>query len=81
MAQELQKDTFIEKLEEQFEELEKGALTFETEFRQLEEWTSMQALVVIASFDWEYGVTITAEELKGAKTVMDLFNIVQLKVS
>lgn len=74
-------DTFIEKLEEQFEELEKGTLKADTEFRQLEEWTSMQALIIIASFDWEYGVTITADELKGATTVIDLFNIVQHKVS
>ncbi len=81
MAQELQLDTFIEKLEEQFEELEKGTLKADTEFRQLEEWTSMQALIIIASFDWEYGVTITADELKGATTVIDLFNIVQHKVS
>ncbi len=81
MAQEMQLDTFIEKLEEQFEELEKGTLKADAEFRQLEEWTSMQALVVIASFDWEYGVTITADELKGATTVMDLYKIVELKVS
>ena len=81
MQAELQLDTFVEKLEGQFEELEKGTLTLETDFRQLAEWTSMQALIVIASFDWEYGVTISAEELGDAKTVRDLFNLVQSKVS
>ena len=81
MPQELQAEIFIEKLEGQFEGLEKGSLTPETEFRQLAEWTSMQALIVIASFDWEYGITISAEELGEAQTVMDLFNLVQSKKS
>lgn len=81
MATDLVLETFIEKLESQFEELEPGEIQPGSEFRQLAEWSSMQALIVIASFDWEYGVTITAEELKGATTVEDLFNIVHQKVS
>jgi len=81
MATDLVLESFIEKLESQFEELDPGAIEPATEFRQLAEWSSMQALIVIASFDWEYGVTITAEELKGATTVADLFDIVHQKVS
>lgn len=81
MATNLLLESFIEKLESQFEELDTGGIQPATEFRQLAEWSSMQALIVIASFDWEYGVTITAEELKGATTVEDLFNIVHQKVS
>jgi acyl carrier protein len=72
---------FIAKFEAQFQELQPGEVTLATEFRQLAEWSSMQSLIVIASFDWEYGVTLSAEELMAARTVEDLFGIVSAKVS
>lgn len=71
---------FIAKFEAQFQELTPGEVTLETDFRQLAEWSSMQSLIVIASFDWEYGVTLSAEELMAAHTVADLFAIVSSKV-
>ncbi len=72
---------FIAKFEAQFQELQPGEVTMETEFRQLAEWSSMQSLIVIASFDWEYGVTLSAEELLATRTVEDLYTIVAAKVS
>ena len=79
MSTPLDAGTFLEKFEAQFEELEPGTISLETEFRQLAEWTSMQSLVVIASFDWEFGVMVTADELKQAVTVGDLFETVKVK--
>ena len=76
-----EEEKFIQKFEAQFEEVEAGAIQSDTLFRDLPEWSSMQSLVVIASFDWEYGVTITAEELRGANTVGDLYQIVKGKAS
>ncbi len=72
---------FIQKFAAQFEELAAADVSMDTEFRQLPDWTSMQSLVVIASFDWEYGATVSAEELKTAQTVGDLFAIVNAKVN
>ena len=72
---------FVAKFEAQFQELQPGEVTLATEFRQLAEWSSMQSLIVIASFDWEYGVTLSAEELMAARTVEDLYGIVAAKVS
>ena len=72
---------FIDKFEAQFQELQPGEVTMETEFRQLAEWSSMQSLVVIASFDWEYGVTLSADELLATRTVGDLYTIVAAKVN
>jgi acyl carrier protein len=70
---------FIAKFVAQFEGLDADAVSLDTEFRQLPDWSSMQSLVVIASFDWEYGATVSAEELKVAKTVGDLYEIVKAK--
>jgi acyl carrier protein len=73
-------ELFIDKFVAQFEELDRGEVSMETEFRQLRDWSSMQSLVVIASFDWEYGATVSADELKSARTVGDLYAIVHAKV-
>ncbi len=73
-------DIFIANFEAQFQELQPGEVTMDTEFRQLAEWSSMQSLIVIASFDWEYGLTLSAEELMAAQTVADLYAIVAAKV-
>ena len=81
MAALLDEASFLEKFEAQFEEVEQGSIGAATRFRDLPEWSSMQSLVVIASFDWEYGVTITADELREAETVGDLFKIVKGKVT
>lgn len=71
--------TFVAKFEAQFQEIAPGTVSLETHFRQLAEWSSMQSLVVIASFDWEYGVTLSAEELASAQTVGDLHALVAAK--
>ena len=45
----------------------------DSEFRELEEWSSMQALIVIAAIDEHFGVTIAERDFREAKTVDDLF--------
>lgn len=81
MAAKIDLDSFVKHFASQFEEAPPGSIAPDSEFRELPEWSSMQSLIVIASFDWEYGVTITAEELRGARTVRDLHQIVQQKVN
>ena len=48
-------------------------------FRELEEWSSLVALSVIAMVDEIYGVTINGEDMRNAQTVGDLFESVQNK--
>jgi len=54
-------------------------ITPQTEFKKLEEWGSMMALIVIAMVDSEYNKSVTAEDIHAAKTVEDLFKIVEGK--
>lgn len=51
-----------------------------TEFRQLNEWSSLAGLTVIAMVDEEYGVTIKADEIRQAKTIQELFDLVSSKL-
>lgn len=72
---------FIERLAGQFEQESPDIFTPETAFRELGSWSSMQALIVIASFDWDYQVTVSAEELSKCTTVRDLYQLVTRKLS
>jgi acyl carrier protein len=71
---------FIENLERHLTNVAPGRLQSETRLRDLPEWDSLQALVVAASFDWDYGVTISADEFAGTQTIRDLHALVTQKV-
>lgn len=48
-------DKFLENFHDLLEETEKEQITPETEFKNLDEWDSMTALMLIAMFDEQYG--------------------------
>jgi len=68
---------FIENFTEQFDELEAEVLKPETKFKELDEWSSLVALSVIAMVDEEYDVTIKGDDIRNSDTVEDLFQIVK----
>ena len=70
---------FTQKLAECFHQTAPEAIKPETEFRKLDEWGSMMALIVIAMIDADFDKTVTAEDLKNATTVSSLFEIVKNK--
>lgn len=73
-------DDFIGALQEEFEDVAPNTIKPESKFRELEGWSSMLALIIIARIDSDYDVTVTAEELAKTHTVQDLFDLVQQKV-
>lgn len=72
---------FIKKLEAEIDTIPQGTLTPETNYRELKDWSSMHALIIIALADTEYGVTLGGNDLRAASTVSDLFNIIKSKVA
>lgn len=68
---------FIEKFEDVFDETDISTLQPDTQFRELEEWTSMIALSTMAMVCDEYDVELTAEEMRSANTFEELFNTVK----
>lgn len=72
---------FIRNFAEQFGETELEMITAETEFHELEDYSSLVALSIIAMIDEVYGVTIGANEMKSSVTVHDLFNQVVKKLN
>ena len=69
---------FIELFAELFDETDVTVFTAKTEFKKLDEWSSLIALSVIAMVD-EYGITIQGEDIRNANTIADLFNNVKIK--
>lgn len=71
---------FIENFAEQFDETDASEIQPTTNFRDLDEWSSLIALSIIAMVDEEYDVTLKGDDIKNAKTVEDLFNTVNSKL-
>lgn len=67
---------FVENFADQFEDTDPSEINAETEFHNLEEWSSLIALGVIAFVRTQYGKTITGKEIRDCNTVEDLFNVV-----
>lgn len=72
---------FIEKFAEIFDDTEASTLSPETNFRELDEWSSLSALGVIALADEEFDVEISGAEMKKANTIKELYELITAKAS
>jgi len=73
-------DDFISHLEEEYEDMVPGTLKPDSIFREVFEWNSINALILIAMVKTEYDVTINAEDIATSKTIEDLYKIIQARV-
>lgn len=71
---------FVAHFAEQFDDTEASVFTPETKFRELEEWSSIIGLSVIAMVDEEYDVALKGAEMKAANTIGELYEIVKSKL-
>ena len=71
---------FIQHFAEQFDETGEELFTPETEFRELDEWSSLISLSIIAMVDEEYGVALKGNDFRQATTIADLYEIVKAKL-
>lgn len=70
---------FVVKFAEQFDDTDPSEIKADTLFHDLDEWSSLIALSVIAMVDEEYDVALKGDDVKNAKTIEDLFNTVKAK--
>lgn len=70
---------FIENFADQFDDTDVSEIMADTVYKDLDEWSSLIALSVIAMVDEEYDVTIKGDDIRNSNTVEDLFNIVKAK--
>ena len=68
---------FIANFADQIDDVDVSTIKADTEFKDLDEWSSMSALAIIAMVDAEYDVQIKGDDIRNAETIEDLFNRVK----
>jgi acyl carrier protein len=70
---------FVENLAAVYDEADPTTVKPEIKFRDIEGYSSLVALSIIAMVDEEYNVKLKGDDIRKANTVEDLFNIVNSK--
>lgn len=73
-------EDFITHLEEEYEDITPGTLKPGSVFREVFEWSSINALIMIALVKTQYDVTINADDIATSKTIEDLYRIIQARI-
>lgn len=72
-------EKFVQDFANQFDETEMSEFKADTVFQELEEWSSLTAMSVIAFIKTEYGKSVTGKEIRSCGTIEDLFNLLLSK--
>ncbi len=72
---------FIVNFADQFEDTDPSDIKAETVFHDLDEYSSLIALSIIAMVDEEYDVQLKGDDMRAAITVEDLYNVVKSKIA
>ena len=67
-------EEFVNNFAEQFDDTDPSEIQADTAFHDLEEWSSLTGMSVIAMAKTIYGKSLTGSELRSCVTVEDLFN-------
>lgn len=71
---------FVQNFETQFEESAGVVFSTKTRFRDINEWSSLMALSIIAMVDSEYNVKIKGDDIRNSETIEDIFLIVKSRI-
>lgn len=74
-------DEFVKLFAEQFDETDESQFTPDTVYRDLEEWTSLIGLSVIAMVDEQFEVALIANDFRKANTIAELYQVVVEKLN
>jgi len=71
---------FITNFANQFDDTDFAEFSPDTNFRDLEEWSSLTALAVLNMIEKKYLTNVKANEMLTASTIQELFDLVKSKV-
>lgn len=72
-------EEFISNFAEILDDTDVSELTPDTNFRELDDWSSICALGLISMLAEEYDVQLSVKEFQEADTIQKLFNLVESK--
>lgn len=72
---------FVKNIAEQFEDTDTLKINANTKFRDIEDYSSLTGMAIIAMIDEKYSVLVSGNELRSVITIRELFNLVLLKAN
>ena len=73
-------EEFVTLFAEQFDVTDPKDITADTDYKNLDEWSSLIALSVIAMVDEECDVALKGDDIRNSTTIGDLYKVVAAKV-
>ena len=73
-------EEFVKLFAEQIDETDASEIKADTNFRDLDEWSSLIGLSIIAMVDEEFDVTLRGDDMRKANTPAELYEIVKSKM-
>ena len=70
---------FLKGFANQFDDTDASEINENTNYRDLEEWSSLTGMSVIAFVRTQYGKTLTGEDIRRHTTVKELFDFIATK--
>jgi acyl carrier protein len=71
---------FIEKIEQEFDDLPAGALKPDSAFKEVLNWNSINSVVLSVMIEFEYKVLLSADDFKRLTSVRELAGFVEEKM-
>ena len=68
-------EEFTVNLEKEFEGIEPGTFTPDTNYRDIKNWSSIYALIVVAFVDLNFDVILNANDLRNTNTIRELYEL------
>ena len=71
---------FINRIAEQYDDLAPEELTSETKFREVGDYSSLTALMILSMIDEDYDITITGDDMRSVETIGELFELIKSRL-
>ena len=72
---------FVSNFAAQFDDTDASVFSLDTNFRELDEWSSLNALAILNMIGKKYSVFLKPEEMRTTNTVKELFDLVESKIN
>lgn len=73
----MDENKFVEDFASIFDDIEATELNMDTEFKNLDEWSSLVALGLLAVMEEEYDAELSSKDIEKSSTIRDIYNIVK----
>ncbi|MBX7093289.1 MAG: hypothetical protein K1X56_01085 [Flavobacteriales bacterium] len=70
-------EVFMSKIEHEIDGMAPGTLKPDIPYREIDSWSSMHSLIIIALMETEYDVAVNGEDLRKCNTVRELYDLVK----